>query len=170
VKRAQQHLVTSEETVFDNEDTNYIYSPFYAAPELFAGSAFSVVSDMWSLGCVVFEILTGRQPFCASSLESLQEMVCGNGVMVGEELEAWSELVYSLLARSPNQRYISSKSTTSSTTGLESAISYPHSFTQSCNVGQLLILAISQKLPPPPPPPPPPIHSVRKINLTALNF
>lgn len=88
--------------------TDYLVSPFYAAPELFAGSAFSVATDMWSLGCVVFELLVGRQPFCAGSLGALREMVCvgdaGVAASQGEELGVWSELVDSLLAKVPHER------------------------------------------------------------------
>lgn len=108
VRREQQDPVTEGWTSPNNcTATSQLYSPFYAAPELFAGSAFSVATDMWSMGCVVFEMLVGRQPFCAGSLEALQEMVCGNtgGGVAGEELGEWSELVHSLLARSPTQRY-----------------------------------------------------------------
>lgn len=87
--------------------TDYIVSPFYAAPELFAGSAFSVATDMWSLGCVVFELLVGRQPFCAGSLGVLRDMVCGSDAVAasrGEELGVWSELLDSLLAKVPQKR------------------------------------------------------------------
>ena len=87
--------------------TDYLTSPFYAAPELFAGSAFSVATDMWSLGCVVFELLVGRQPFCAGSLGTLQEMVRDSDAVAtsqGEELGVWSELLDSLLAKEPHAR------------------------------------------------------------------
>lgn len=87
---------------------DYLPSPLYAAPEVFAGSGFSFASDLWSLGCVVFEMVTGRRPFCESSLEALRDSVCsGTGSAVedcGRELGAWSRVVCSLLAKPPSQR------------------------------------------------------------------
>lgn len=38
----------------------YSPSPYYAAPELYQGEKFSTASDLWSLGCVVYELSLGR--------------------------------------------------------------------------------------------------------------
>jgi serine/threonine-protein kinase ULK4 len=39
-------------------------SPFYMAPELFQeGGVYSFASDIWSLGCILFEIGSGQTPF-----------------------------------------------------------------------------------------------------------
>ena len=35
-------------------------SPFYAAPEIFSSGQFTRASDLWSLGCLLFEMCTGR--------------------------------------------------------------------------------------------------------------
>ena len=35
-------------------------SPFYAAPEIFSSGQFIFASDLWSLGCLLFEMCTGR--------------------------------------------------------------------------------------------------------------
>ena len=34
-------------------------SPFYVAPEIFSGGQFTFASDLWSLGCLLFEPCTG---------------------------------------------------------------------------------------------------------------
>ena len=34
-------------------------TPFYAAPEIFSGGQFTFASDLWSLGCLLFEMCTG---------------------------------------------------------------------------------------------------------------
>ena len=36
-------------------------SPFYTAPELFEGGRFNVVSDLWSMGVLTYELCTGKQ-------------------------------------------------------------------------------------------------------------
>ena len=92
--------------------TDYLPSPFYAAPELFKGSGHQVATDLWSLGCVVFEMLTGRQPFSETSLEDLERAVCsdttvgGAGGALEKELGMWSNIVHGLLKKSPEQRYV----------------------------------------------------------------
>ncbi len=85
----------------------YIPSPFYAAPELYVGSTYSTTTDMWSLGCILFEMLTGRQPFCACSLEALEKAVCDHSVNPdGATLGAWSKVVHGLLRKTPLKRYV----------------------------------------------------------------
>jgi len=41
----------------------YIQSRFYRAPEVIFGARYGVSIDMWSLGCILAELLTGRPLF-----------------------------------------------------------------------------------------------------------
>ena len=38
-------------------------SPFYKAPEVIQKANFSFASDLWSLGCILYELITGKCPF-----------------------------------------------------------------------------------------------------------
>lgn len=47
-------------------------TPCYMAPELFSGDAtHSTASDLWALGCVLYECAMGRAPFMNASLQEL---------------------------------------------------------------------------------------------------
>jgi serine/threonine protein kinase len=50
-------------------------SPYYMSPEQIAGKEPTVHSDMYSLGVVLYELLTGQRPFVANSLEMLVQKI-----------------------------------------------------------------------------------------------
>ncbi|PHJ25401.1 serine threonine protein kinase [Cystoisospora suis] len=50
----------------------FIGSPFYLSPELCAGKPYATASDMWAVGCVLYELATFKTPFhMATSLPDL---------------------------------------------------------------------------------------------------
>jgi uncharacterized RDD family membrane protein YckC len=70
VKVADFGLATSDEKA----EGRFVGTPFYAAPEQIAGAAPDLRSDIYALGIAFHELLTGKVPFKADSLEAMTEM------------------------------------------------------------------------------------------------
>ena len=50
-------------------------TPYYASPEVWEEKPYDSKSDVWSLGCVMYEMITLRPPFQAKSMEELYKKV-----------------------------------------------------------------------------------------------
>ena len=50
-------------------------SPFYMSPEQIEGKELTFHSDMYSLGVVLYELLTGRRPFIGDTIEALVQKI-----------------------------------------------------------------------------------------------
>ena len=54
-------------------------TPYYASPEVWKDNPYNLKSDIWSLGCVFYELIMLKTPFKAASMKELYKKV-----MVGE--------------------------------------------------------------------------------------
>ncbi|XP_074999294.1 serine/threonine-protein kinase ULK4 [Calonectris borealis] len=76
-------LIGSEEgegDVSESTPQRYLKNRFrgsllYSAPEALKGEDFSKASDLWSLGCLLYEMFSGRPPFFSDSFSELIEKV-----------------------------------------------------------------------------------------------
>lgn len=87
-------------------------TPFYMSPEQCLGQPVDFRSDIYSLGCVFFEVLAGAPPFTSEQAltlmmqhqsekpPSLKEVSMG-----GQFPSALEELIRKMLAKNPNNRY-----------------------------------------------------------------
>jgi len=57
-----------------------IGTPYYLAPEICEDKPYSWGSDIWAMGCVLFEVCALQVPFHAQSLHSLMERITGGRV------------------------------------------------------------------------------------------
>ena len=52
-----------------------IGTPYYASPEVWQDLPYDMKSDIWSLGCVVYEMAALKPPFQAQDLQGLYKKV-----------------------------------------------------------------------------------------------
>lgn len=50
-------------------------TPLYMAPELMAEKPYDHGADLWSLGCIIYEVLAGQPPFCTTSILQLVHLI-----------------------------------------------------------------------------------------------
>jgi serine/threonine-protein kinase len=88
----------------------YFGTPCYAAPEqLLSAAAADARSDVWSLGIVLFELLTGRTPFVGSATEviarTMAEPIPSPLALRPDLPEALARVIMRALRREPDQRF-----------------------------------------------------------------
>ncbi|OAI50443.1 hypothetical protein AYO46_10110 [Betaproteobacteria bacterium SCGC AG-212-J23] len=85
-------------------------SPYYMSPEQIQGKEVSFHSDMYSLGVVLYELLTGGRPFGGKNIEALMQKIIQEEAAPPSSLRAdlpkpLDSLVLRALKKDPKQRY-----------------------------------------------------------------
>ncbi|ROW16472.1 hypothetical protein VPNG_02773 [Cytospora leucostoma] len=55
--------------------STYVGTPFYMSPEICAAEMYTLKSDVWSLGCIIYELCTREPPFNAKSHYQLVQKI-----------------------------------------------------------------------------------------------
>ena len=81
-------------------------TPYYASPEVWKDKPYDNKSDVWSLGCVLYEMITLRPPFRAQNMEGLFNKVCkGQYSRIPDKFsDDLFQVVQFLLQVNPNSR------------------------------------------------------------------
>ncbi|HEU4442621.1 MAG TPA: serine/threonine-protein kinase [Burkholderiales bacterium] len=85
-------------------------SPYYLSPEQVEGKTLTFHSDMYSLGVVLYELLTGKRPFVADNMEALLGKILKGEPVPPSQVrqgvpKALDSVVLRAMKRDPAQRY-----------------------------------------------------------------
>ncbi len=89
-------------------------SPYYVSPEQLLGQELDARADVYGVGVVLYEMLTGRRAFAGDSLDELREAVLRGEVspvhVVNPRIDAGlSDIVARAMARKPGDRHRSAR-------------------------------------------------------------
>lgn len=89
-------------------------TPFFVAPEILLRKGYDQASDMWSVGCIIFLLLSGNLPFMGRSQKELfRKIVAGKFEFEPKDWEGISDdakdLVRRLLVLDPDERMSASE-------------------------------------------------------------
>jgi serine/threonine protein kinase len=90
----------------DDVAATIIGTPLYMAPEMFEGKTYTFSSDVWALGCVLYELCAGAPPFTGTSTPHLMRKICSGKypALPASCSSAIVRLVGAMLAFYPDQR------------------------------------------------------------------
>jgi NIMA (never in mitosis gene a)-related kinase len=55
-------------------------TPYYASPEVWRDEPYDAKSDIWSLGCIVYEMACQRPPYEGKTMEDLFKNIQNKGI------------------------------------------------------------------------------------------
>ncbi len=86
----------------------FLGTPRYASPEQFRGQTVDARSDLFSMGAIFFEMLTGQPPFSGNSFGEIAHAVLQGAppaLSGSPAIAAMGRIVHRALAREPHDRY-----------------------------------------------------------------
>lgn len=85
---------------------SFLGTPYYSSPEQLLGRQVDRRSDLYSLGVMLFQMLTGRRPYEGQSATDLADMHVNAPLpKLPTELRAYQSLVAGMMAKDPDDRF-----------------------------------------------------------------
>ncbi|MBC9734964.1 protein kinase domain-containing protein [Nocardioides marmotae] len=104
ISRARGDLATTVAQAYE-----VLGTPAYISPEQARGEAADVCSDLYSAGCLLYELLTGRPPFAGDPLSVAYQHVHDEPVPVRTGFAGVDAVLVKALAKSPTDRFQSAR-------------------------------------------------------------
>ncbi|HEY3174752.1 MAG TPA: serine/threonine-protein kinase [Candidatus Polarisedimenticolia bacterium] len=127
-------------------------SPAYIAPEILLEQPTDGRADLFSLGVILYELLTGGKPFQGETLAALYHRVIAvtpeppSRVHPAVPLE-WDKIVLKLLAKSPGDRYASAAQLIEDLRAIETGRPLRHAAGDPTGVDPLLVVTGDKQIP-----------------------
>jgi serine/threonine protein kinase len=109
-------------------------TPSYLSPEQAMGKPVSHATDIYSLGVIFFEMLTGARPYAAEKLEALLgQHLFAPSPRLEARFAAYQELLDRMMAKDPSQRFASARAVVDFI-----SVRWPEAVVASCERRQIL--------------------------------
>ncbi len=83
-------------------------SPYYVSPEQLSGDACTQATDIYSLGVILFELLSGRKPYEANQVhELMMHHVMAPLPVLPNDVKQFQPLIDRMMAKNPEDRFSS---------------------------------------------------------------
>lgn len=111
---AEGHLVLTDfglsKVTAEEQCRTFLGTPEYMAPEVLAGKEYDYSVDWWSLGIIIFELLTGNTPYRSNNHQQLLEKITKTKLRLPYYLSADAkDLLLRLLKKEPKKRLVGHK-------------------------------------------------------------
>lgn len=85
--------------------TSFVGTAEYVSPEVLNNTGVSYAADLWALGCIIYQMLTGLPPFKGASEYLTFQLITSRSVVFAEDFcPVAGDLVDRLLQLEPSQR------------------------------------------------------------------
>ncbi|CAL6106256.1 Kinase [Hexamita inflata] len=97
----------SKELAFtDDKAKTMLGTPYYMSPECFQGIPYTIKSDIYSLGVILYELLQSEYPFSGNSIDE-QRILCVTGkyhLITANYSEQLKQLCYAMISKQSSDR------------------------------------------------------------------